>query len=56
LASNEVYYAGQPIGMIVAESKQIAKKAASLVEIEYEPLEEIITIEDAIRKNSTWRN
>ena len=52
LASNEVFFAGQPIGFIVAESRRLAKTAALLVKVEYEPLEEIITIEDAIKKNS----
>jgi xanthine dehydrogenase/oxidase len=36
----------------LADTKNLAKRAASLVEIEYEVLDQILTIEDAIEKNS----
>ena len=51
-ASKEVHCYGQVIGIVLAETKNLAKKAASLVEIEYEVLDQILTIEDAIEKNS----
>lgn len=53
-ASNEVLFLGQLIGLVIADNKQIAKKAASLVEVEYEILDEILTIEDAIENNSFY--
>jgi len=40
---------GALIGLVVATSYPIAKKAAKLVQIEYEELVPILTIEDAIR-------
>ena len=51
-ASEEVHFVGQLIGVIVADSRQLAKKAASLVKIEYEELDVCLTIEDALAKNS----
>lgn len=38
--------------MIVAESKAIAQEAALLVEVKYEKLPHILTIEEAIDQNS----
>jgi xanthine dehydrogenase/oxidase len=52
LPTDTVYFYGQIIGLIVAESKNLAKKASRLVEIEYETLPAILTIEDAIEKSS----
>jgi xanthine dehydrogenase/oxidase len=53
-ASKEVFFYGQTIGLIVAESRNLAKYAASLVHIEYEPLPAIFTIREAIEKNSFY--
>ena len=52
LASDQVVFLGQVIGLILADDRTTAKKAAGLVEIEYEPLEEVITIQDAIERDS----
>ncbi|CAG8744209.1 11711_t:CDS:2, partial [Cetraspora pellucida] len=51
-ASKEVFCVGQVIGLIVAETKEIAQEAKSLVKIEYEVLPHILTIEEAIEQNS----
>ncbi|CAG8551090.1 15786_t:CDS:10 [Acaulospora morrowiae] len=51
-ASDEVNCVGQIIGLIVADSQEIAKEAADLVVIEYEVLPHILTIEEAIEHNS----
>ena len=53
-ASNEVNFVGQLIGLIIADSKSLARKAASLVHIDYEPLKSVLTIEDAIENNSFY--
>ena len=50
LAENEVIFIGQVILLIAAESKNIARKAEKLIQIEYEPLEAIIALETAIQK------
>lgn len=51
-AVDEVVAFGQPIGMCVATSKIIAQKAARLVKVEYEDLDVILTIEDALEAGS----
>jgi xanthine dehydrogenase/oxidase len=51
-ASEEVHHYRQPIAMVVADTAVAAKKAASLVQVNYQPLEEIFTIDQAIQKQS----
>ncbi|CAK5275238.1 unnamed protein product [Mycena citricolor] len=51
-AVDEVQSHGQPIGMIVAQSKILAQKAARAVKIEYEDLPRILTIEEALEQGS----
>ncbi|NOZ45549.1 MAG: xanthine dehydrogenase molybdopterin binding subunit [Chlorobi bacterium] len=50
LAENEVQFIGQAILLIAAESEEIAEKAISIIEIEYEEKNPVITLEDAITK------
>jgi aerobic carbon-monoxide dehydrogenase large subunit len=38
LAKDEVAYVGEPIALVIADSRYLAEDAANLVEIEYEPL------------------
>ena len=38
LASTEAVYAGEPIAIVVADSRYIAEDAAAVVEVDYEPL------------------
>nr|XP_060621769.1 aldehyde oxidase 2-like [Anolis sagrei ordinatus] len=52
LAEDEVIYIGHIICGIVAETYECAKNARSQVEIEYQDLEVILTIEEAIEHNS----
>lgn len=51
-ADGKVLCVGQPIGMVVAETHEIATAAADKVKVEYEELPSIITIQDAIREKS----
>jgi xanthine dehydrogenase/oxidase len=51
-AVDEVFTAGQPIGMILATSAKLAEAGARAVKIEYEELPAIFTIEEAIEKDS----
>lgn len=41
----QVHHVGQPIGAIVADTQALAQRGAKLVQIQYEELEPIITIE-----------
>ncbi|ROT35210.1 xanthine dehydrogenase [Sodiomyces alkalinus F11] len=51
-AEDKVYTAGQPIAMILATSQLRAAEAARKVKIEYEELPPILSIEEAIEKES----
>lgn len=44
-AVDEVQFYGQPIGMVVAQTQMDAQEAAKLVQVEYEELPAIVTIE-----------
>jgi len=52
LAENEVIFIGQAIFLIAAENESIAREAEKLIKIEYEVLEPILTLEDAMKNNS----
>nr|POE65989.1 xanthine dehydrogenase [Quercus suber] len=51
-ALDEVFTAGQPIGMILATSAKQAEAGARAVKVEYEDLPAIFTIEEAIQNDS----
>ena len=51
-ALDEVFTAGQPIGMVLGSSAKIAEAGARAVRVEYEELPAIFTIEEAIEKDS----
>ncbi|KAF2076171.1 hypothetical protein CYY_002524 [Polysphondylium violaceum] len=51
-ASKEVFFNGQPLGVVIADSLQTALEASKLVTVEYEDLPAILSIEDAIEKQS----
>src|SRR5438477_2397305 len=42
LAEGKVYYAGQPVVAIVAETREAAQDAAELVQIDYQPLDCVV--------------
>jgi len=52
LADGLVEFIGQTIFIIAAENQEAADEAKKLIKIEFELLEPILTIEDAISKNS----
>ena len=46
-AEEEILYAGQPVGLVVANTHELAKYAASLVEINYKDVKQpILSIKD----------
>ena len=51
-AVDEVFTAGQPIGMILADSAKHAEAGARAVKVQYEELPAIFTIEEAIEQES----
>ena len=52
LADGLVQFAGQPLFIVVAESRAIARRAATLAQIEYEDLPAILDIETALKEKS----
>src|SRR5262249_42199192 len=52
LAVNKVRYQGEPVVAIAAESPQIADDAAELVQGEYEALEAVVEVEQALKDES----
>jgi CO/xanthine dehydrogenase Mo-binding subunit len=52
LAVHRVRHVGEPVAAVVASSRELARDAADLVEVEYEPLPALTTGEEAL-KNET---
>jgi xanthine dehydrogenase molybdopterin binding subunit len=52
LAENEVQCVGQAMFLIAAENQEAADEAKRNIKVEYELLEPILTVQDAIAKNS----
>lgn len=52
----KVHTAGQPIGMVLADTQKNAERAARLVRVEYEELPAIFTIEEAIEHDSWFEH
>jgi aerobic carbon-monoxide dehydrogenase large subunit len=48
LAVEEARYQGDPVAVVVAESRALAKDAVELVEVEYEPLASVAGVEKAL--------
>jgi carbon-monoxide dehydrogenase large subunit len=53
LAKGRVNFVGDPVAVVVAESRALAMDAAELVEIDYEPLGAVIDMEDALASDSS---
>jgi carbon-monoxide dehydrogenase large subunit len=54
LADGEVRYAGQPVAMVLAESRALAEDAAELVEVDYDPLDAVVSPRDAPEALMRW--
>lgn len=52
LPNKKVNYIGQPVAVVVAQNEQIAEQALKLINIKYQPLLPILTIDQAIQKQS----
>ncbi|BBU38203.1 aldehyde dehydrogenase [Aeribacillus pallidus] len=48
IAYKKVRYVGEPVAVIAAEDRYIAEDAVDLIEVEYEVLPAVVTIEDAL--------
>lgn len=52
LADKEVFYHGHPVAIIVGETPEVCREAATLMEIAYEPLPPLLTIREALAAES----
>ena len=52
LAADLVEYEGQPVAAIAADTLDRARAAAKLVEVAYEPLPAVLTVEEAVARES----
>lgn len=52
LSMDKVRYVGEPVAVVIAESRYLAEDAADLVAVEYEPLAPVTSIEDAIHPDA----
>ncbi len=52
LALNEVYYVGEAVAFVVADSRYIAEDALDLIDVEYEPLPVVHSLEVASAKDA----
>lgn len=55
LADGEVRYVGQPVALVVAESRALAEDAVELVGVEYEELPAQVALRDAPETLVAWR-
>lgn len=53
LAKDKVKFAGEPIVMVLAESRYIAEDALADIQIDYEPLVAVVDLEKALQSDST---
>jgi carbon-monoxide dehydrogenase large subunit len=48
-----VRFVGEPIGIVAADSRYIAEDALELIEVEYEPLDPVVDVDDALAAGAT---
>jgi aerobic carbon-monoxide dehydrogenase large subunit len=53
LARDKVYYVGQPVAIVVAQNRYLAKDAAALIRVEYEPLPPVLDPLAALQAEAT---
>ena len=49
LALDRVHYVGEPVALVVAESRAVAEDASERVDVSYTPLPPVVTVEAALR-------
>jgi aerobic carbon-monoxide dehydrogenase large subunit len=52
LATDKARFAGDGVAVVVADSRAAVKDALDLVDVEYEPLEPVLELEDALREGA----
>ncbi len=52
MAVDKVRYVGEPVAALVAKDPYAAEDALALIDVDYEPLEPVVSIEDALKENA----
>ncbi len=52
LATDKVLYKGHPIAAVAAVNSHVALEAINLIKVEYEPLDPVLDVKEAIKSNS----
>src|SRR4029078_1966057 len=52
LAVGKVRYVGEPVVAVVAETRELAREASELVEVEYEPLDVVVDAREAVAEDA----
>ncbi|MDP6559054.1 MAG: xanthine dehydrogenase family protein molybdopterin-binding subunit [Candidatus Binatia bacterium] len=52
MAVDKVRYVGEPVAAVAAEDPYVAADALGLIEVDYEPLDPVVKIEDAVKKDA----
>src|SRR5918995_1942309 len=52
IATTKVRYVGEPIAVVVAESRYLAEDALELIEVEYESLPAVTTVAESLRDDA----
>lgn len=52
LAQGVVRYVGEPVAFVVADSAESARDAAEMIVVDYEPLQPVISVTEAVRPDS----
>jgi len=52
ILDRKVRFVGDRVAMVVAESESIAKEALGLIEVEYEPLQAVLDMEEAMKEGA----
>lgn len=52
LAEGQVRYYGEPLALVAADTPEIAEMAAELIEVEYESVPGVYTVEEALREGA----
>ncbi len=52
LAVGKVRYVGEPVVAVVAETRELARDASELVEVEYEPLDALVDAREALKSGA----
>jgi CO/xanthine dehydrogenase Mo-binding subunit len=52
IAIDRVRFAGEPVAAVAAETLSIAEEALALIEVDYEPMQQVVTIDEALEEDA----